>query len=84
VRAIESELLTILSIPLGPKDVLTTSATAINRKNQIRHAHRNVFKLLTLGSDDVGGADILGLLRLKLTGSVSCTHIIVILNFNDS
>ena len=39
---------------------------------------------LTLGGDDVGGSDVLGLLGLEFTGGLSCAHIIVILNFNCS
>jgi len=38
----------------------------------------------SLGGDDVGGSDVLGLLRLEFTGSLTCAHIIVILNFNCS
>jgi hypothetical protein len=79
VRAIEKLRLTILSIPLGPREVRTTSATAIKRLVRLRIQG---LMGLTLGGDDVGGSDVLGLLRLEFTGGLTCAHIIVILNFN--
>ena len=55
--------LTILSMPRGPNDVLTTSATAkaIKRGQSAFRGARIRGEALTLGCDDVGGADILGL-----------------------
>jgi hypothetical protein len=78
VRAIELKL-TILSIPLGPREVRTTSATAI--KIKVRLWGGGV-KGLTFGGNDVGGSDVLRLLGVESSGGLTCAHIIVILNFN--
>ena len=57
--------LTILSIPLGPRDVLTTSATAIDRAEISWKLMGKEREQLTFGSDNVGLTDIFGLFRAK-------------------
>ena len=59
----ELSRLTILSMPRGPSDVLTTSATAkaIKRGQLTVRRAKERGDALTLGCDDVGGADVLRL-----------------------
>ena len=72
VRASIGELsgLTILSMPRGPRLVLTTSATAIVAKRLNMSLER---VKLTLGSDDVGLTDVLGLLVDDVCSSISAS-----------
>ena len=61
--------LTILSIPRGPREVRTTSATAEGKLD--------MGWLVTSGGDDVGGADVLALFRVEVGGlRLTClTHL---------
>jgi len=47
-------------MPLGPREVLTTSATAIDDKEAFKECSRDYFSVsLTFGGNNVGGSDIL-------------------------
>ena len=63
--------LTILSMPLGPREVRTTSATAIERRDGSEGWLGDVLGDLTFGGDDVGLTDVLGLFRLDLGGGIT-------------
>ena len=58
--------LTILSIPRGPRLVLTTSATATQKCCWSRG-----YSLLTSGGDDICGSDVLGLFRIETASLVN-------------
>jgi len=61
----ELSRLTILSIPLGPRDVLTTSATAASKHKVKIWSRLTDKRLVTFGSDDVGKTDVFGLFRAE-------------------
>ena len=69
--------LTILSIPRGPRDVLTTSATATEEKDRVKvrqvvlRGREGEVDLFTFGSDDVSLTNVPGLFRLNLGGAIA-------------
>jgi len=67
----ELSRLTILSIPLGPRDVLTTSATAKSKYKVKIWACLTHIRLVTFSGNDVGKTDVFGLFRTESGSLVS-------------